>query len=82
MTEDEIKAKRLLDEIFRSTQGDLMKALGALYEIFSHRLYRSHFRTFENFCFAMYGTHRINDALMKKVNERARALKVDVKEGI
>jgi hypothetical protein len=82
MTDAQTKARKSLDEIFRSTQGEMMKALGALYEIFSQRLYRSHFRTFENFCFALYGTHRVNDALMKKANARAKALRVDVKEGI
>jgi len=29
----------------------------------------------------MYGTHRINDVLMKKVNARANALKSDITEG-
>lgn len=82
MTDSQMAARKLSDQTFRSAQGDMMKALGALYEIFSHRLYRNQFRTFENFCFAMYGTHRINDALMKKVNVRAKALKSDVNEGL
>ena len=81
MTDGQLAARKLSDQAIRSAQGDMMKALGALYEIFSRRLYRNQFRTFENFCFAMYGTHRINDALMKKVNARAKALKSDVNEG-
>lgn len=82
MTDSQMAARKLSDQTFRSAQGDMMNALGALYEIFSCRLYRNQFRTFENFCFAMYGTHRINDALMKKVNARAKALKTDVSEGL
>ena len=56
MTDDQMAARKLSDQTYRSVQGDMMKALGALYEIFSRRLYRNQFRTFENFCFAMYGT--------------------------
>ena len=82
MTDDQMAARKLSDQAYRSGQGDMMKALGALYEIFSRRLYRNQFRTFENFCFAMYGTHRINDALMKKANARAKALKSDITEGL
>ena len=82
MTAEQMAARKLADQAFRSAQGDMMKALGALYEIFLHRLYRNQFRTFENFCFALYGTHRINDVLMKKINARAKALKSDVNEGL
>ena len=78
MTDEQLAARKVSDQAIRSAQGDMMKALGELYEIFSRRLYRNQFRTFENFCFAMYGTHRINDALMKQVNARAKALKADV----
>ena len=81
MTDEQMAARKLSDQAIRSAQGDMMKAFGALYEIYSRRLYRNQFRTFENFCFAMYGTHRINDALIKKVNARAKALKTDVNEG-
>jgi uncharacterized protein YifN (PemK superfamily) len=82
MTADQMSARKLADQAFNSAQDVMMKALGALHEIFSRRLYRNQFRTFENFCFALYGTHRINDALMKKVHARARALKSDVNEGL
>jgi hypothetical protein len=82
MTDDETATRKLSDQAFRSAQADMMKALGALHEIFSHRLYRNQFRTFENFCFALYGTHRINDVLLKKINARAKALKSDVNGGL
>ena len=82
MTEEQLAAKKSLDQVFNSAQDTMIKALGALYEMFSRRLYRNQFRTFENFCFALYGTHRINDALMKKVQARVRALKSDVNEGL
>ena len=82
MANDEMAARKKSDQVFSSAQQDMMKALGALYEIFSRRLYRNQFRTFENFCFAMYDTHRINDALMKKVHARVAALKTDVTEGL
>jgi len=82
MTDDQLAERKLSDETFCSAQGGMMKALGALYGIFSRRLYRNQFRTFENFCFAMYGTHRINDVLMKKVKARAKALRSDVNDGL
>ena len=82
MTEDQLAERKLLDQTFCSAQGGMMKALGALYDIFSRRLYRNQFRIFENFCFAMYSTHRINDVLMKKARERVKKLQLDVAEGL
>jgi len=82
MTDDQMAARKLSEQTYRSVQGDMMKALDALYEMFSRRLYRNQFRNFENFCFVMYGTHRINEVLMKKVNARANALKSDITEGL
>ena len=81
MTGEQLAARKFSDQTIRAAQGDMLKALGALYEIFSHRLYRNQFRTFENFCFAMYGTHRINDELMKKVKARTNALKSEINNG-
>jgi hypothetical protein len=82
MSDAQMEVRKSLDQAFQSAQADMMKALGALHEIFSRRLYRNQFRTFENFCFAMYGTHRINDVLMKKVNARVNALKTEVNESL
>jgi hypothetical protein len=80
LTEPEWKAKRILDGEFVAKQPAMNDALAALYELYNHRLYRSQFRTFENFCFAMYGTNRINDVLMKRIRQRVKALKADLKE--
>jgi len=82
MTENQLAERKLLDQTFCSAQGAMMKALGALYDIFSRRLYRNQFRIFENFCFAMYDTHRINDVLMKNARARVKKLKLDVAEGL
>lgn len=82
MTEDQLAERKLFDQTFCSVQGGMMKALGALYDIFSRRLYRNQFRFFENFCFAMYDTHRLNEVLKKKVRERVNELKVDVAAGL
>ena len=82
MTGEQLAARKFSDQTIRAAQGDMLKALGALYEIFSHRLYRNQFRTFENFCFVMYGTHRINDELMKKVKARTNALKSEINNGL
>ena len=80
LTEPEWKAKRILDGEFVANQPAMNNALAALYELYNHRLYRSQFRTFENFCFAMYGTNRINDVLMNRIRQRVKALKADLKE--
>ena len=80
MSNAELKAKRILDGVFLAKRGVMTEALAVLYEIFNHRLYRNQFRTFENFCFAMYGTHRINDELMKKAKKKVAELAADVKE--
>ena len=80
LTERESKAKRILDGEFVAKQQPMTEALAALYEIFAHRLYRGSHRNFENFCFSMYGTHRINDVLMKKISKKVEALKTDIEE--
>lgn len=80
MSQSDLKARKILDGVFTSKQGEMVEALTALYEIYDHRLYRNQFRTFENFCFAIYGTNRINDVLMKRVRQRAKALEANVRE--
>ena len=79
LSDSEFKARKLLDSVFKASHGPMMESLAALYEIFDHRLYRNQFRTFENFCFAIYGTSRINDVLMKRVKQRSKALEAEVR---
>jgi hypothetical protein len=67
MTDEQLAARKRSDQPYNLTQEAMTKALGGLHEVFSRRLYRDQFRTFENYCFALYGTHRINDVFMKKV---------------
>ena len=81
MSPSEFKARKLLDGVFFSKQDEMKEGLAALHGIFEHRLYRNQFRTFENFCFAMYGTHRINDVLMKKARKKVAELATELKEG-
>jgi hypothetical protein len=73
-------AKELLTKTYTANEGAMKDALGALHKIFDQRLYREQFRTFENFCFAMYGTHRINDVLMKKIRKKGKELQADLEE--
>lgn len=80
MSDDELKARRILDQTFLANKKAMTEALAVLYEIYDHRLYRNQFRSFENFCFAIYGTHRVNDVLMKKVRKRISELEADIKE--
>lgn len=80
MTDSELKARKILDGIFVGKQQEMTEALAALYEMYDHRLYRNQFRTFENFCFAMYGTHRINDVLLKKAMKKKAEIKAELKE--
>ena len=82
MAEPELKARKLLDGEFLTKQKSMTEALAALFEIFNHRLYRNQFRTFENFCFAMFGTNRINDVMMKKAGKKVAELAADLKEEI
>src|ERR1039458_3208094 len=46
--------KKNLHDDYAANDGPMKKALGALYRMFDQRLYRESFRTFENFCFALY----------------------------
>jgi hypothetical protein len=80
MAEAELKARKILDGIFVAKQQEMTEALAALYEIYDHRLYRNQFATFENFCFAMYGTNRINDVLLKKARKKKAELAAELKE--
>jgi hypothetical protein len=80
MSEGEKKAKKILDRVYETKQADMKEALTALYRIYEHRLYRNQFRTFENFCFAIYGTNRIDDLLLKKARQRTKALEAELKE--
>lgn len=56
-------------------EADMKKALASLFQIFDQRLYREKFRNFENFCFAIFGTHRIEDAVAAKAKSHVNKLK-------
>ena len=55
---------------FAAYQPDMRKALEALYKMFSGRLYRESFRSFENFCFALHGMKRLGDEAVSKAIEK------------
>ncbi|MEI8290584.1 MAG: hypothetical protein WCH99_14030 [Verrucomicrobiota bacterium] len=55
---------------FAAYQPDMRKALGALFKMFSGRLYRESFRSFENFCFALHGMKRLGDEAVRKAREK------------
>lgn len=65
---------------YRENEAAMNKALEAIYTLFDQRLYRERFRTFENFCFALLGTHRIEDATAAKAKARVERLKIALKE--
>jgi hypothetical protein len=80
LSEVEKKAKNSMNRVYEAKRAAMTEALSALYGIYEHRLYRNQFRSFENFCFAMYGTYRINDVMLRKAKQKATALEADLKE--
>ena len=58
----------------------MKKALASLFQMFDQRLYREKFRNFENFCFAIFGTHRIEEAVAAKARSRVKTLKAALEE--
>jgi hypothetical protein len=65
---------------YRANGAAMNKALEAPHILFDQRLYRERFRTFENFCFALLGTHRIQDATAAKAKARVERLKTALQE--
>lgn len=65
---------------YRKDEEDMKRALSALYALFDQRLYRERFKNFENFCFALLGTHRIDDAIAAKAKARVNRLKAAIRE--
>jgi hypothetical protein len=58
----------------RENEEVMKNTLAALYTLFYQRLYREKFRSFENFCFAVFGTHRIEDTIATKAKARVNEL--------
>jgi hypothetical protein len=65
---------------YREHEGAMKTALQALYTLFNQRLYREKFRNFENFCFALFGTHRIDDVIAAKAKARVNQLKAALED--
>jgi hypothetical protein len=78
MSSEEMARRKDLDKTYVEHEGAMKKALGALFEIFDGRLYRTQFRTFENFCFAFYGTHRITEVTALKAKAKAKKLQAEL----
>jgi len=78
----ELVDKKNLDETYTANDGPMKKALGALYRMFDQRLYRESFRTFENFCFALYGMHRIDEMTAIKAKARIKKLRAELEEEV
>lgn len=82
LSDTEIVKRKELRETQIANDGAMKKALGALYEMFDQRLYREQFRTFENFCFALFGMHRIAEPTVTKAKARVKKLKAELEEAI
>ena len=65
---------------YRKNEDAMKLAFEALYTLFSQRLYREKFRTFENFCFALFGTHRIDDTIAARAKARINRYKAALQE--
>jgi hypothetical protein len=60
----EAKERTQMKVEFAAYRPDMQRGLCALHKMFSGRLYRGSFRTFENFCFALHGMKRLNDTAL------------------
>jgi hypothetical protein len=77
LTADEEKARKVAQDAFLNQQPAMEQGLGSLYDVFANELHRGHFRTFENFCFALYGMNRIPEE--KKNRIRGKVCKLAAK---
>jgi len=78
----ELADKKNLDETYTASEGAMKMALKALYRMFDQRLYREKFRNFENICFALYGTHRIDEMTATKTKARIKKLRAELEEQV
>lgn len=79
--EETSHGSNLLNE-YRKNEEQMKEGLVALFHIFNRRLHREKFRTFENFCFAIFGTHRISDAVALKAKARVKQLQAELEATI
>ena len=77
-SEQAVRVKMLAE--YRANDVAMEKALEALFTMFDKRTYRSMFRSFENFCFALLGAYRIPEATVRKVKARIKKLKTALEE--
>jgi len=75
LTELETAQRKELRDVCIANDGALKKALSALYGIFAQRLYRAQFRSFEKYCFALFGMNRIPADVVTKAKARVNKLK-------
>ena len=74
LSETEVARKKQLRGTYEKNEEAMKRGLEALYEIFEGRLCRDGFRNFENFCFAIFGTHRIPTEAEKRAKARIKEL--------
>jgi hypothetical protein len=80
LTELETAKRKEFRDVCIANDGAMKKALGAMHGIFSQRLYRAQFRSFENYCFALFGMHRIPAETVTKAKARVKKLKATMQE--
>ena len=78
VSEQAVRVKMLAE--YRANDVAMEKALEALFTMFDKRTYRSAFRTFENFCFALLGAYRIPEVTVRKAKARIKKLKTALEE--
>ena len=82
LSEMEMLERTDLRDMYNKNAGAMKEALTALYDLFNQRLYRTQFRTFENFCFALFGMHRIPKETERKARARVEKLKASLEEDL
>ncbi len=82
LTDLEATMRKELRETCIANDAPMKKALAALYGIFTQRLYRAQFRSFENYCFALFGMHRIPAEIVTKAKARVKKLKAELEATI
>lgn len=78
LSHDEILTFKNVGKSYSSNEEAMKKGLESLYEVFEKCLYRESFRNFENFCFAIFDTHRISPEVVRKAKERVEVLKEEL----
>jgi len=82
LTDLDLKRKQAAEKVFAENHNALKTGLSALYEVYAGRLYRTSFRTFENYCFVKSDMKRLSDEKLARAEAKYRKAKAEVEDAV